>query len=193
MSNHGVPTDRQPAERWFSVAVAARVNSVVSVFFEKHARQEDAFAAVQAVESAWRETGGQGEEAEFQQESVPLVDRLRERAAESGRPSGAAVAAALEATRAVAAFHGDGDPRVREVQGAALAVALEFDRNGVAPPEGHPCWLAFESAGQAELASRVFARGAGFEPRDAFELRMASGEESMHYREAILSWMRDTH
>lgn len=193
MSSHGVPADRLPAERWFSVAVAARVNSVVSVFFEKYARQEDAFAAIQAVESAWREAGGQGEEAAFQQESVPLVDRLRERAAGTGQPSGAACAAALDATRAVAAYHGDGDPRVREVLGAALAVALEFDRHGVTPPEGHSCWLAFESEGQAELASRVFARGAGFAPRDAFELRMASGEESMHYREAILNWVRGTH
>ncbi|GHK05658.1 hypothetical protein SY2F82_74550 [Streptomyces sp. Y2F8-2] len=182
---------RARAERWFSVAVATRVNSVLSVFFEKLSSQEDSFAAVQVVESAWREAAGQGEEAGFQLESIPLLERLKGKAISLDNPAGAAVAAAADAALLISSYHRDDNPRVAEVMASALTVALEFDRHGIAAPEGYASWLSFESLGHADLANLVFGDEARLDPGDSFEIRFKSGEDSMTYRNSIKAWLRD--
>ena len=191
MPDHASALMRARAERWFSVAAATRVNSVVSIFFEKFARQEDSFAAVQVVESAWREAAGQGEEVGFQLESIPLVEGLKNKAISLENQASAAVAASLDAALLVSSYHRDGNPRVAEVAASARAVALEFDRHGIAAPEGCASWLAFESLGHSELADSVFGAGVTLDPGDSFEIRFKSGEESMNYRNAIKAWLRE--
>ena len=191
MPDQTLAPKRARAERWFSVAVATRVTSVLSVFFEKLARQEDSFAAVQAIESAWRGAAGQGEEGGFQLESIPLLERLKEKAISLENPASAAVAAGVDAALLVSSYHRDGNPRVAEVMASALTVALECDRHGIAAPEGYASWLSFESLGHADLANLVFGDEARLDPGDSFEVRFKSGEESMNYRNSIKAWLRD--
>ncbi|MFE7750225.1 hypothetical protein [Streptomyces sp. NPDC057428] len=170
------------------MAVATRVNSVVSVFFESFYRQADSFAAVQAVESAWREVGAEPE-VEFQLESVPLVSHLKEKVTAAEKACSGAVCAALEAARLVASYHRDSDPRVAEVVASAFAMALEFDRHQIEPPEGNSSWFSFESRGQADLADRVLRGDIQPEPPAQYELRFKAGEESMAYRRALKKWI----
>ncbi|MFD3455337.1 hypothetical protein ACFWVC_24580 [Streptomyces sp. NPDC058691] len=161
---------------------------MISVFFESFYKQADSFAAVQAVESAWREVGAEPE-VEFQLESIPLVSRLEEKATAAEKACSGAVRSALEAARLVASYHRDSDSRVAEVVASAFTVALEFDRHQIEPPNESSSWFSFEGRGQIDLADRVLFGGARLDPPMQYELRFKAGEDSMAYRRALKKWI----
>ncbi|MFC8761808.1 hypothetical protein ACFUAG_13960 [Streptomyces sp. NPDC057193] len=190
MSEGVVVGPERRGERWLALAVATRVSSVVSPFCEKFAAREESFTVTQMVESGWREESGTGDEREFQLESVPLLAAVRRKVSPVAHASAPAVDAAVRAVEGLASWHRSGEAGVADVMAAAIDVALEFDRHGVEAPDEWTSWVAFECAGQSELAARLLAADADLSAAGSYDVRFAAGESSMEYRNALKRWLR---
>ncbi|MEU2118722.1 hypothetical protein ABZ567_24465 [Streptomyces sp. NPDC016459] len=170
--------------------MATRVSSVVSPFCEKFGAQEESFTVTQMVESGWREESGTGDEREFQLESVPLLEAVLRKVSPVAHAGAPAVEAAVRAVAGLASWHESGEAGAADVMAAAIDVALQFDRHGIEAPEGWTSWVAFECAGQSELAARLLAADADLSAAGSYDVRFAAGDSSMEYRNALKRWLR---
>ncbi|OAH14147.1 hypothetical protein [Streptomyces jeddahensis] len=174
-----------------AVVAAGRVDSIVSLHAEMAGAAEDAYPAVQVVESYWREFGGLGDESELRQAARAKVEGLRAATEGSGRPWMVAVTAALDAISGLIDL-GIDEARCRaQAIGSAFSVALEFDQKGLTPPAGATSWFAFEAAGQAAAADQLLSSGDPLSKEEVFNLRIGAGSDAMHYHRALKEWMRN--
>jgi hypothetical protein len=179
-----MPAEPGRPRRCLAAAIATRVNAIVPPFFEAAGRQEDAFAAVDAVESVWR--GLSLGDAGAPRDDIPAaLATLRDRAAGSAHPYGPAVAFAIDAADELAAGERADTVRLPAIIAAATAVAAAYDDLGAAPPDGHPCWLEYEMGGHARLAESVFASTDGPAGHALQEIRFAAGAAALPYADAI--------
>lgn len=177
------------AERCWATGCAARVNSIISPFCSMLGDQERSFPAIQGVEVSWRELSGIDEETVLRREVLPDIDDLSAAASGSNLPGAAAVVHALRAARLLLVEWSAQDPQYSKVSAESLAVALEFDRARVAPPDGHGSWLDFELIGQAALVAQVFESPDVLDKKQLFTVRLASGAGAMPYLYAFESWI----
>lgn len=176
--------------RLLSVVAAGRVDVIVSLHTEMVGDAEDAYPAVQVVESCWREFGTLGDESHIRQAARPKVDELRAAAESSGLPWARAVTAALDSVRGLIDLDVDGSGSLVQVIGSTYAAALEFDRKGLAAPEGATSWFSFEAAGQAAAADQIASMGHPISKEDLFQLRIGAGSDAMNYHRSLKVWMR---
>ncbi|MFF1724716.1 hypothetical protein [Streptomyces sviceus] len=176
--------------RILAVVAASRVDSIVSLQAETVGKVEDAYPAVQVVESCWREFGGLGDDSELRRAARPLVDRLRADAEASGFPWAHAVMAALDSVLGLIDMDVDVNRSRAQVIGSAFSVAYEFDQQRVAPPAGANSWFSFEAAGQAAAADQISSSGSSLSKEELFNLRVGAGSDAMHYHRAMKEWMR---
>jgi hypothetical protein len=174
------------AERCFAVGCATRVGSTISIFFEALGNQKAAFAAIQGFESSWDELNGDPENERLRRELPNEITKLLRRAEESESPYGRAVYHAISATGALVREWKSDDPEYAPVIGAAIAVAMEFDKLGIDAPGGHGSWLSFELNGEAALAAQIFKDPGLISPGEMFVIQTAAGSGSMPYREALI-------
>lgn len=188
----GSPTQTAIRARALPVIAASRVDAIVSLHAETIGDAEDAFPAVQAVESFWRELNGHGDGAAFRLAARPRVVDLQAEAARSESPWASAVVAALDCIVGLIDMPTDRPHACAVAVGSALSVALEFDCQGLTPPAGSATWYAFEAAGQAAAADQLFAEAVPLTKTELFNLRMEAGSGAMHYSRAMKEWIRRT-
>ena len=173
------------AERCLGAGCATRVNSIISVFFERLGNQEDAFPAIDGCQACWSELGGRPEKTVLLREIPAQLRDLQDRAEASGSPYGRAVSRAINATgilvREWRTESSDFSPVIAE----AVAVAIEFDRLGIDAPGGHNSWVSFELGGQAALAALIFKDAAPVERGELFVIETSAGSGSMAYHRVI--------
>lgn len=175
--------------RILAVVAASRVDSVVSLQAEMAGMAEDAYPAVQVVESYWREFGGLGDDSDLRRAARPHVDRLRTAAETWGGPWARAVLAALDCVLGLIDMDVAINRSRAQVIGSAFCVAYEFDQQGVAPP-GANSWFSFEAAGQSAAVDQLGLSGELLSPEELFSLRVGAGSDAMHYRRALKEWMQ---
>jgi hypothetical protein len=172
------------AERCFATGCATRVGSIISVFFEAAGDQSDSFPAIQGAESSWRELDGLPAEQKLRRRLPRIIAGLQRRAEESEVPWGRAVYHAIASVGALVREWESDSPDFSQVTGEAVAVAVEFDRLGIAAPGGHNSWLSYELSGQAVLAVQVFRDPGLIGPPEMFVIQSAAEYGSTPYREA---------
>jgi hypothetical protein len=176
--------------RILAVVAASRVDAIVSLQAERVGKAEDAYPAVQVVESYWREFGGLGDDSELRRTARPLVDELRVDAEGSGRPWARAVMAALDSVLGLIDLDLDVNCSRAQVIGSAFSVADEFDQWEIAPPAGASSWYSFEAAGQAAAAAQITSSGDPLSKKELFNLRVGAGSDAMKYHHAMKEWMK---
>ncbi len=178
------------AERCLGAGCATRVNSIISVFFEKLGNQEDAFPAIDACQACWGTLDGLPEKTRFLREVPAQLRNLQDRAEASGSPYGQAVSRAINATGMLVREWRSGSSDFSPVVAEAVAVAIEFDRIGIDAPGGHNSWVSFELSGQAALASLIYKDPGLIEFGDLFVIQTSAGSGSMAYRKVISKLFR---
>ncbi|MBC2869148.1 hypothetical protein [Streptomyces mexicanus] len=168
------------------------MDTIVSLHAEMSGDAEDAYPAVQVVESFWRQYGGHGDESSTRRAARPKVEELRAAAENSRRPWARAVTAVLDAVQGLIDMEEDASRQLARVIGSTYTVALEFDQHGLPAPEGAISWFSFEAVGQAAAADQLWSMSNPISGQELFQLRIDAGSDAMHYHRALKEWMKST-
>lgn len=185
--------DQSLADTWIATAVANRVAALLPIFFGHSAglRNTDTFDVKQGVELVWRELAGQPRAETLRRAVRSRLPDMRRVADEYRLHGGTIAASAINAVDALTDEQITARDRLCRTLAAALEVALGLDASTVPPPDGYHNWTTYELHGQAELFE-LLSRGLELPATlTVSDLRMKSGVQSMDYRKAMASFLRN--
>lgn len=160
------------------VATVTRFSSIVSPYFGRLGRLEEAYPVDAIVQSAWRELGGGEDESARRAMWHNLIVRLDWGGMAQRSSAGEAVSIAIRGVALVAESWNEAGS-AEAAKRAGVEIAEAFDRGSFVDSEISEPWLSYERS-CAERVAEIVA------DESVFLIRMEAGAQSMPYRRALL-------